>query len=98
MRQHDRSIVRRSAVPMSDDGVVNLRAEPHSSARQGADRQTPATQSDGRKGWGYKILFPEVVHDLNAFWQRVFAAVGASYRAPTVTTIEAPVVTACGPG
>jgi predicted metalloprotease len=51
----------------------------------------------GREGRGYKIPFPEVVHDLNAFWHRVFSEVGASYREPTVKTLEAPVVTACGP-
>jgi predicted metalloprotease len=43
------------------------------------------------------LPFTEVVQDLNAFWQRAFGAAGASYRAPTVTTLEAPVITACGP-
>ena len=63
-------------------------------ARTSRQRASPR---NGREGQGYKIPFPEVVHDLNAFWQRAFAAVGATYRAPTVKTLEAPVVTACGP-
>jgi predicted metalloprotease len=64
---------------------------------RGAAQRTPASPRDGCKRQGYKIPFPEVVHDLNAFWQRSFGAFGTMYRAPTVKTLEAPVVTACGP-
>jgi predicted metalloprotease len=53
------------------------------------DRQTPATLRDRRKEQGYTIPFPEVVHDLNGFWQRALGAI--------VKTLKAPVVTACGP-
>lgn len=49
----------------------------------------PATLRDGRKRQGYTIPFPEVVHDLNGFWQRALGAIAK--------TLKAPVVTACGP-
>jgi predicted metalloprotease len=61
------------------------------------NRQVPPPPGNGRERQGYRIPCPAVVHDLNTYWQRTFAAVGASYRAPTVATLTAPVVTACGP-
>ena len=77
---------------------MDLRGEPRLRAGHGTDRQMPAPPRDGRERQGYRIPSPEVVHDLNAFWQRAFAAVGAVYHAPSVTVLEAPVTTACGPG
>ena len=76
---------------------MDLRGEPRLRAGHGTDRQMPAPPRDGRERQGYRMPFPEVVHDVNAFWQRAFAAVGAVYHAPSVTVLEAPVTTACGP-
>jgi predicted metalloprotease len=77
---------------------MDLRTEPRLCAGHETDRQTPAPPRDGRERQGYRMPFPEVVQDVNAFWQRAFAAVGAVYHAPSVTVLEAPVTTACGPG
>jgi predicted metalloprotease len=41
--------------------------------------------------------FHAISRDLNTFWQRALGAIEASYCAPTVKTLAAPVVTACGP-
>jgi uncharacterized protein len=76
---------------------VSLRAEPRLGAGHSTNQHTPVSSRDGRKGLGYKILFPKVVYDLNTFWQRAFGAIGGLYRAPAVETLTAPVATACGP-
>src|SRR5678816_2619329 len=97
MKQSSRSMVRRSAVTAGGDFVVGLMVGRLTSRRHGPDQQTPVSPHNGREGQGYKIPFPEVVYDLNAFWQRAYGAAGPSYRAPTVETLTAPIVTACGP-
>ena len=97
MRQHDQSVVSRSMIQMRDDLAMSRRLESLLDAGRGGHQQMPVVPRHGDAGQRYTIPFPDVVHDLNAFWQRVFAAVGASYRAPTVKTLAAPVVTACGP-
>ena len=60
-------------------------------------QRTPKPSRGGRAGQGYAVPFAAVVQELNAFWQRAFAAAGRAYREPSVKTLEAPVVTACGP-
>jgi uncharacterized protein len=97
MRPHDQWVMNRSTTATGGDVVMDLRAGPLVSVGHDTEQHTPVPSHHGRERQGYRIPFPEVVHDLNAFWQRVFAAVGASYRAPVVTMLEAPLVTACGP-
>ena len=81
----------------SSDLAVNLTAEPLLDAERGTEQQTPMSPHNGPEPQGYRIPFPAVVQDLNAFWQRTFGAVRTAYRAPTVKTLEAAVETACGP-
>jgi uncharacterized protein len=97
MRPRDPCAVSRTMIPTGGNVTVSRKAELLLNAGHDTEQQTPAPPRAGRERQGYRIPFPEVVHDLNAFWQRVFAAVGASYRAPVVTMLEAPLVTACGP-
>jgi predicted metalloprotease len=97
MKQRAPSVVSRSMMQMRGNVTMSLKAEPLFGGGHGTDQQMPALPRNGRARQGYRIPFPEVVHDLNAFWQRAFAADGTTYRAPLVTTLEAPVVTACGP-
>jgi predicted metalloprotease len=78
----------------SSDQAVNLTTEPLLGPGRGME---PASPCNGHERQGYRIPFPEVVHDLNEFWQRAFGAIGVSCRAPTVKTLEAAVNTACGP-
>jgi predicted metalloprotease len=65
--------------------------------RSGTAQRKATVQRDGGERQGYTNPFPEVVQDLNAFWRTTLNAVGTPYRAPSVKTLEAPVVTACGP-
>jgi len=78
----------------SSDQAVDLTAKPLLGAGRGAEQLTPASPRNGRERQGYRIPFPEVVRDLNAFWQGAFATIDASYRAPTVKTLTAPMMTA----
>jgi predicted metalloprotease len=82
---------------MRGEVAVNLKAEPLLDVGRGRDQPTPALPRAGCERQRNKIPFPDVVQDLNAFWQRAFGAVGTTYRAPIVTTLEVPVVTSCGP-
>jgi predicted metalloprotease len=96
MTPRDRCLVSGSTMPVGGDVAVSLRAQPLLGAGHDTNQQMSAPSRRGREGQGYKIPFPAVVHDLNAYWQRAFSAVGVSCRAPAVKPIEAPVVTACG--
>jgi predicted metalloprotease len=82
---------------MSGDVTMALRAESLTDPGHGGAEPTPTPRRDGGEERRFRVPFDEVVHDLNAFWQRSLAAVRATYRAPSVRTLTAPVVTACGP-
>jgi predicted metalloprotease len=82
---------------MNGNFPVGLRAERLLAPRHSAVMRTPTPQRDGGEERRYRVPFDAVVQELNAFWQRAFAEAETAYRAPTVRTLDAPVVTACGP-
>jgi uncharacterized protein len=82
---------------MSHNLTAVLTAESPPEPEHEAHPRTVAAATDGAAEQGYRIPFLEVAQDLNSFWQHTFAATGTPYRAPSVHTLEGPVVTACGP-
>jgi predicted metalloprotease len=76
---------------------VCLRAERLTDPEHGGAEPTPTPRRDGGEERRYRVPFDEVVQELNAFWRSIVVEEGVTYRAPTVRTLDAPVVTACGP-
>src|SRR4051812_16790868 len=59
-------------------------------------QNTPVPERYGGETQDYAAQFTDVIDQLNDFWSSSFADAGVQYRAPSVMTLDEPIVTACG--